>query len=126
MKKKVKKKKLPAVKPKKRINSRAKGKVGELEFSAFLKERGIEARRGQQFKGGTDSPDVVAGGCVAGIHFEVKRVQAGNLYGWHDQACADADLCKMPVVAHRRNNKRWLAILDMRDFITLAEMAHGR
>ena len=116
----------PIQKVRKKINSRNKGKCGELELVNFLKERGIEARRGQQYEGSSDSPDVIAGGCVAGIHFEVKRVQAGNPYNWHHQACTDADLCKIPVVAHRKNNKPWLAILDMRDFINIMEKAHGR
>ena len=106
---------------KKRINSRAKGKVGELEVVDFLKERGIPARRGQQYEGSSDSPDVIAGGCMAGIHVEVKRVQAGNLYNWLDQACRDADMAKTPIVAHRRNGKRWVAILDLRDFVNLME-----
>jgi Holliday junction resolvase len=113
-------------KPKKRINSRNKGKTGELELVNFLKERGIEARRGQQYEGSSDSPDVVAGGCLKDIHLEVKRVQSGNLYNWMDQACTDADICKMPVVAHRRNNKRWLAILDLRDFMSIVEALHAK
>ncbi len=118
MKKKPKKKILPD-KPKKKINSRNKGKCGELEFVNFLKERGIEARRGQQYEGSSDSPDVVAGGCMIGVHIEVKRVQAGNPYNWLDQACSDAALTDMPVVAHRRNGQRWIAIMDMRDLITI-------
>ena len=112
--------------PKKKINSRAKGKQGELELVHFLKERGIDARRGQQYEGSSDSPDVIAGGCMTGIHLECKRVQAGNPYDWHHQACTDADMCKIPVVAHRRNGKHWLAILDLRDFVTLVEMAYGK
>ena len=109
----------PLQKVKKKINSRTKGKCGELELVNFLKERGIPAARGQQFKGGGDSPDVVAGGILQNFHIEVKRVQAGNPYNWMEQACTDADLCKIPVVAHRKNNKPWLAILDMRDFINI-------
>lgn len=119
---KTKSKKKPSTKVivlKKKINSRNKGKVGELEFVDFLKERGIEARRSQQYAGGGDSPDVIAGGCMAGVHIEVKRKESGNIYDWLDQACTDADLCNMPVVAHRRNGKRWVAILDMRDFVTI-------
>lgn len=113
------------VKPKKRINSCAKGKVGERELVNFLKERGILGRRGQQYEGSSDSPDVIAHGCLTGFHLEVKRVQAGSLYSWLDQACKDADLAKVPVVAHRRNNKRWVAILDLRDFVNLVEQACG-
>lgn len=112
--------------PPKRINSREKGKRGELEFVDFLKERGIAARRGQQFAGGTDSPDVIAKGPLASVHIEVKRKESGSLYDWLDQACTDACILKTPVVAHKKNNKRWVAILDMRDFVTLMEAVYAK
>jgi Holliday junction resolvase len=105
-----------AKKPKRKINSRTKGKVGELEFAQFLKDRGIVARRGQQFKGGSGSPDVVG---LAGFHIEVKRTEAGNLYNWMHQACTDANPSHVPIVAHRKNNKNWVIILDARDFINM-------
>ena len=39
------------------MNSRRKGAVGEREIAKYLREHGFtEARRGQQFKGGADSP----------------------------------------------------------------------
>jgi hypothetical protein len=41
------------------MNSRNKGKRGELEAAHMLTHEGFPARRGQQFSGGTDSPDVV-------------------------------------------------------------------
>ena len=42
------------------INSKKKGKVGELEIANILKnEYGLNARRGQQFSGSPDSPDVI-------------------------------------------------------------------
>ena len=69
------------------INSRAKGKDGELEFAEYLRLAGFEARRGQQFHGGGDSPDVVTS--IPGVHFEVKRVEAGNPYKWLLQAELD-------------------------------------
>ena len=34
------------------MNSRNKGKRGEREFAALLREHGFDARRGQQFAGG--------------------------------------------------------------------------
>jgi len=103
---------------KKRKNSRSKGKVGELEFAHFLSDRGLGARRGQQFSGGTDSPDVVCEG-LPGVHFEVKRVEAGNPYKWLEQAQRDAGLEKLPVVAHRKNGKDWVAIVPMQVMIDL-------
>ena len=41
------------------MNSRQKGARGERMFRDMFREAGFEARRGQQFSGGTDSPDVV-------------------------------------------------------------------
>ena len=98
-----------------RINSRQKGAQGEREFAEVLKAWGYEARRGQQFAGGGDSPDVVTN--VPGVHFEVKRVQAGNPYGWLAQAIRDAKTGSVPVVAHRRNGQDWVAVLRMDDLI---------
>lgn len=97
------------------VNSKQKGKRGELEFCTYLRERGIAARRGQQFSGSPDSPDVV---CDLPVHFEVKRCNALRLYPSVDQARADCGDV-MPVVAHRADRKRWLAILDMDDFLRL-------
>lgn len=93
--------------------SRAKGCRGELEASkvwAFV--MGGQARRGQQFAGGTDSPDVVSD--YPGIHIEVKRCERGNPYDWLAQARRDA-AGKCPVVLHRRNNQPWLLIMELAD-----------
>ena len=103
------------------INSRTKGKVGELEFAAVLKEAGFEARRGQQHRGGYDTPDVICE-ALADIHWEVKRRESGNLYGWLAQAIEDAH-GKMPIVAHRRNKQEWVAILPMS---VMLELLKGR
>ena len=101
-----------------KINSRDKGKRGELELVAYLKEEHgyAEARRGQQFKGGTDSPDVVG---VPGLHFECKRVEALSVYAAFAQACRDSGPASIPVVAHRRNGKPWLAILGLDAFMLI-------
>ena len=104
-----------------KINSRQKGARGELELAHWLTERGIPARRGQQFSGGDDSPDVVTTGSAAfdNIHIECKRVEAGSPYVWMTQAIADAG-AKMPTVFHRRNDREWLVVLRAEDFVFLA------
>ncbi len=107
------------------MNSRAKGAVGELEWSRVLKERGYEARRGQQFSGGGDSPDVVHN--IPGVHFEVKRTERFSLYAAVDQARRDAPQGSMPVVVHRCNNDKrkgscrgeWLVVLSADDYFAL-------
>ena len=109
------------------INSRTKGKVGELEFAHLLTDHGFEAIRGQQHAGGTDSPDVRCAG-LPDVHFEVKRTQKGNPYVWLAQAIRDAGPGKMPIVAHRKNGKPWIAILPMEDLmrvLILRELYHG-
>lgn len=102
------------------MNSRDKGKRGELEFAHFLKDNhGIEARRGQQFSGGNESPDVVG---VQGLHLEVKRVESLNIHAAVAQATNDA--AGLPwAVAHRRNGGKWLVTVDANHFFNLRSAA---
>ena len=95
--------------------SREKGKRGEREVASLLREYGYDARRGVQYKGGTDSPDVVG---LKGIHIEVKRTERLDLYGALSQSKADAGE-DMPVVIHRRNNSEWVVIQPLKDWIKL-------
>jgi Holliday junction resolvase len=98
--------------------SREKGARGERELGHFLTDMGCPARRGQQFQGGPDSPDVVCDALPL-IHLECKRVERGSLYEWLDQAIADAGDEKIPVVAHRRNNKEWVAVMRLSDLVDM-------
>jgi len=98
----------------KRINSRAKGAAGERELANYLKTRGFEAKRGQQFKGGADSPDVVG---LPGFHIECKRTEHGNLYVWLAQAQRDSGVENVPIVIHRKNDKPWLVVIELDDFL---------
>ena len=101
----------------KRINSKKKGSRGELELVHFLIDHGFDARRGQQFKGSPDSPDIISDMLTkCGIHIECKRVEAGNLYNWLEQAGKDAGKV-VPVVMHRRSDKPWVAVLNLDDFL---------
>ena len=101
------------------MNSRAKGSRGERELRDQLRAAGfVNARRGQQFAGGPDSPDIVCPELPT-IHFECKRVEAGNPYNWMDQAIRDAGPTKLPIVAHKRNGRDWLAVLTLKDLINL-------
>lgn len=99
------------------MNSRAKGKRGELEAAAELRKHGYEARRGQQFSGGGESPDVVHS--IPGVHLEVKRVEKGALYNWLEQAIRDAGPGKVPIVMHKRNRQEWVAVLRFDDMMNL-------
>ncbi len=99
------------------MNSRTKGKVGEREFAALLRDNGFDARRGQQFSGSAESPDVVSE-ALAWLHVEVKRVQALNLA----DACvqAEGDCGGKPwIVAHRKNHAPWLITMTAETFFRL-------
>lgn len=100
------------------INSKVKGKVGELEFVHFLEERGFTARRGQQFKGTEDSPDIEVDDTAEFMHWEIKRVQKLNLTGAVRKAIEDGG-DHLAVVAHRANRQPWLCTMDARDFVDL-------
>lgn len=101
------------------MRSRAKGAGGEREAAKeWARVVGTQARRGQQFSGGADSPDIVHG-LGDTIHIEVKRTERGNPYVWLAQAVRDAG-GKIPLVLHRRNNQPWLVIVRLDDVTGLA------
>ena len=107
------------------MNSRDKGKRGELELAHWLTERGFPAHRGQQFSGGADSPDVVS--AALPFHIECKRVEAGNPYDWLAQATRDClGTDRPPVVFHRRNERQWIVVLTAEDFIDLVKKSEGK
>ncbi len=96
------------------MNSREKGKRGERQWRDELRSNGYMARRGQQFSGSPDSPDVICDE-LSWLHFEVKAVERLNIGDAMDQARRDAG-AKTPVVAHRRSFRRWLVTMDAATF----------
>ena len=96
--------------------SRNKGKRGEREVAQLLRDHGIPARRGVQYAGGNDSPDVVG---LDGVHIEVKRSETLALYPALDQARPDARPGDIATVWHRRSGRRWVVVLHAEDFIAL-------
>ncbi|MFC6592386.1 hypothetical protein ACFP81_10545 [Deinococcus lacus] len=98
--------------------SREKGKRGEREFAKALTAAGFEARRGVQFAGGQDSPDVACQELVElGYHIEVKRYATCQMFSpamvaaWVAQAQADAGT-RTPIIAHRWDRQRewWVCV----------------
>ena len=104
------------------MNGCVKGKVGEREWRDFLRERGIQAKRGQQHAGGSDSPDVMSE-LDDLAHWEVKRVENLSIYPAMEQACNDSAATQIPVVAHRRNHKEWLCTVRGSDLVSLLLLA---
>jgi Holliday junction resolvase len=97
--------------------SRNKGKVGEREVVNLIKKHGFEARRGQQFKGTKDSPDVIHD--MDGFYVEVKRRQAFNIYDTLVKADAEKPEGTVSVVFHRKDNRKWLVSMDADEFLAI-------
>lgn len=107
------------------MNSRDKGKRGERQWRDELRANGYMARRGQQFCGSPDSPDVVCDE-LDWLHFEVKAVERLNIEDAMAQARRDAGqakparnaavAAKIPIVAHRRRFRRWLVTMESETF----------
>ena len=103
------------------MNSNRKGKDGERELAAKLREYGLTAKRGQQHKGGPDSADVEVEEWPD-IHIECKRTEKFQLYPAMRQAICDSfgeyeATTQMPMVAHRRNGEEWVVVLLLDDFV---------
>ncbi len=97
------------------INSRRKGKQGELEWAKFCRDEGYEVRRGQQYSG------IGGADCVGlpGIHQEVKRVETLNIEQALQQSTRDAKEREIPIVAHRKNGEKWKVTMWAEDWFRL-------
>jgi len=100
--------------------ARRKGKNGERFVANFLKDRGFPARRGVQFSGGMDSPDVICESLP--IHWEVKWVEKLNVLKAYAQAKGDAG-DKIPAVVHKVNGNSAKVTLDFWDFVDILQVA---
>ncbi len=92
--------------------SRDKGKRGEREAAKFLSSLlDIEAKRGVQFQGSPESPDVT-GLEKMGLHPEIKRDETTvslSMYRALQQALDDSgEDDRIPFVMSRRNGKQWV------------------
>lgn len=96
------------------VNSREKGARFERTIANILKQRGFEARRGQQFSGANGDPDVVG---LPGCHIEAKAVEKLELYKAYEQSCRDALEGEVPVVVHKKNRKPILITMSFSDFL---------
>lgn len=98
------------------MNSREKGKRGEREWAKFCREQGFDAKRGQQYCGANGDADVIG---LPNMHIEVKRVERLMLYDALGQAQRDAKENQTPIVVHRKNNRKWVVIMDAEDWFDM-------
>lgn len=107
------------------INSRAKGKKGELEAAAEWNRHvpNAYARRSQQYSGTDSSSDLVSPG-TPHLWLEVKRVQALNLTAVMEKSREQCgELC--PVVLHRKNDSEWLVTFPLDQIKRFVQQVEG-
>lgn len=98
------------------MNSREKGKRGELELAKKLREYGYDVRRGVQYCGANGDADVIG---LPGVHIECKRVEKLNLYDAIAQSKADSRDGELSTVMHRKNDCKWLVTMELGDWIKI-------
>ena len=104
------------------INSKQKGKSGELEFCHECEKYGFsKVYRTAQTNGKLEQSLADCEG-LPDIHIEVKRVEALNIDKAMEQSIRDLQTKKekrLPVVFHRKNRKPWKATMLFSDWIKL-------
>lgn len=103
------------------INSKQKGKAGELELSRTLNQYGYKTRRSVQYNGKAEEgqPDLVG---LPGIHVECKRTEKFKLYDAVEQAKRDSVATgknDLPAVFHRKNNCEWVVVMPLKDWMQI-------
>lgn len=102
------------------INSKKKGKKGELYVVNKFKEYGYNCNRTAQFKGNTGRADDIEG--IDYIHCEVKFVEKLNLEEAMNQAIRDSlegNREAFPTVFHKKNYKDLLVTMRFDDWIQI-------
>ena len=97
-------------KPKKKVDSNAKGRRGELAWIKKLWSWGFEGIRGGPKR------DVICD-ALNEFHFEVKRSEEQNLYKALEQAFGACHNMRTPVVVHKRNRKPWIVVMYADDWL---------
>ena len=101
------------------MDSRAKGKRGELEAAEALGRIGFDCRRSAQYCGRAGDADLI---CDADIHVEVKLTERLNPYRFIEQAINDSrGNSRIPTVVMRSSYRPWLVMVRLDDLPRLAE-----
>lgn len=102
------------------VNSRDKGKRGELEVVRILKDHGFDARRSAQYCGNTgEAADITTN---TNFHLEVKFRETTAIWDWIHQARDDHKAGTIPAVVFRKSRERWQITLDFEEFLEIIKV----
>lgn len=103
------------------VNSRQKGKRGELELCQSLRELfGWDVQRAVQYNGNAGDSDLIIKQ-LPEIFVECKRVQSLNLSKAMEIAVAQAGP-KLPLIFHRKDREEWMVTLPLKDLLSAARI----
>lgn len=100
------------------VNGRRKGKTGELEVMAILREHWPEARRNLEQH--TDDKRDALG--VNGVHFQIRRKESLRLWEALRDTAEEAAEHDLPVLVFRRNRSKWYAALELDELVALLRL----
>ena len=98
------------------INSKDKGKRGERHIAKLLRRYGYDAKRGVQYQGSPDSPDVVG---LPGVYIEVKFTEHLAIWQALAQSERDAGKDEIPIVVFKRNRSKDYVALQFEFFMEM-------
>lgn len=104
-----------------KVNSKSKGKRGELDLVRSLRDAGFpDVKRSVQYCGkATGTADLVG---LPGIHVEVKNVERLNIWEALLQSKRDSEAAgngNLAAVFFKRNRSGWYVAVPLSDFIQL-------
>lgn len=103
------------------VNSKQKGKRGELELVHAFRQYGYDTHRSVQYNGKAEDGEADLVG-LEDIHVECKYTNALRLYDAVKQSIRDTKTTgkkELPVVFHRKSREDWVAIMPLDVFFTL-------
>jgi hypothetical protein len=98
------------------MNSRSKGKAGELEVIKILCEYWPKACRNLDQARGSSGQDVLN---TEGIHFQIKRTERLEIWKALEQTHSEAAELDLPVLVFRRSRSEWHACLPLEELLPL-------
>jgi hypothetical protein len=97
------------------IDSRAKGKRGELQVVATFNRGGFNCWRTPNSGAFHHSPGDIRG--IPGLHVECKDQKVLRIKEWIAQAEKDCEPGNIPVLVYKTAPGRWQVSMDLEDFV---------
>lgn len=98
-------------------SSQRKGRKGEFELAAILREHGYDVQAAEPLNYGT-IPDLTG---LPHVHIECKRAETTKIWDWFFQAQADAKKFNdgRPAIFFRRSRSPWMVCMELSDWLEL-------